>query len=85
MPRNADPGDARAMTEAWRLHLLRCPTGYSCDAVAEALGIGTLALWRLENSPAFVGAAMMNVMLLARFFGYALRLHLERLGMTPID
>ncbi|MET7991426.1 hypothetical protein ABZU76_10995 [Amycolatopsis sp. NPDC005232] len=73
MPHGEDPADAHAMAEAWRLqqqlHELRTRAGRSRDEIAAELGTGTLALWRLETSPAAMDAAFTNVMLLARFFG----------------
>ncbi|WP_326569603.1 helix-turn-helix transcriptional regulator [Amycolatopsis rhabdoformis] len=80
MPHGDNPADEFAMTELWRLqrelHRLRQRAGYSCDDVAAALGINAIWLWRMENTPVFVDHAVTNVMMLARFFGYTVRLHL---------
>ncbi|MGW4484600.1 helix-turn-helix domain-containing protein [Amycolatopsis sp. NPDC004368] len=80
MPHGDNPADAYAMTELWRLQRklrrLRLRAGYPCDDVAAALGIDAIALWRKENTPVFVDHAVTNVMMLARFFGYTVRLHL---------
>ncbi|WP_432851552.1 helix-turn-helix domain-containing protein [Amycolatopsis sp. CA-161197] len=80
MPHGDNPADEHAMTELWRLQRqlrrLRQRAGYTCDEVAEALGIDAIALWRKENAPVFVDHAVANVMMLARFFGYTVRLYL---------
>lgn len=74
MPHGNDPTDAYAMTEAWRLQqrLRRLRVASGCDIrdLAATLGIHVLALWRLENSPAAIGASLTNVLILARFLGY---------------
>lgn len=74
MPHGNDPTDAYAMTEVWRLQQrlrrLRVTSGHDVRDLASTLGIPVLALWRLENSPAAIGASLTNVLMLARFLGY---------------
>jgi hypothetical protein len=80
MPHGENPGDGPAMSEVWHLqrHLqaLRQLAGQTRGEVAEMLGIHVLALWRLEKSPGAIDAAVTNVLVYARFFGYTVRLRL---------
>ncbi|MEV8611999.1 helix-turn-helix transcriptional regulator [Amycolatopsis sp. NPDC051373] len=89
MPHGDVTGDDLAMSEPWHLqrhlHTLRRQAGLTRGEVAEALGIAVLALWRLETNPVAIDAAMMNVLMYARFFGYTVRLHLvEPLEMSAV-
>jgi hypothetical protein len=83
MPHGEVAADLPGMTEAWRLqrrlHILRRAAGRSRDELAVALGVRPIILWRLETNPGAMDAAFTNVMVLARFFGYTLRLELEPL------
>ncbi|MGW4484266.1 helix-turn-helix domain-containing protein [Amycolatopsis sp. NPDC004368] len=80
MPHGDNAGDAQAMSELWqllqRLYQLRQQAGLSRDEVAETLGITPLTLWRLENHPGSADAALTNILLYARFYGYTVQLRL---------
>jgi DNA-binding XRE family transcriptional regulator len=85
MPHGEDVGDAPAMAELWclqrHLHTLRACAGLTRAEVAETLGVGVLTLWRLENNPGAADAALTNVLMYARFYGYTVQLRLvEPLG-----
>ncbi|WP_329068975.1 hypothetical protein [Amycolatopsis sp. NBC_01480] len=84
MPHGEDPLDTHAMGAVWRLqqqlHQLRYVTGRSTEDLAAALGLRPFDFWQLENSPRATDAALINVMLYARFFSCRIVFQL-----TPLD
>jgi transcriptional regulator with XRE-family HTH domain len=88
MPYADNPVDTHAMSEAWRLQQalaqLRHVAGVSRAAMANAIELTPIALWRLETSPAQADGNLTNLMLYARFLGYTLRLQLESLSPEEV-
>jgi hypothetical protein len=84
MPHGEDPLDTHAMGAVWRLqqqlHHLRFATGRSTGSLAAVLGLRPFDCWQLENSPCAADAALINVMLYARFFSCRIVFQLEPLA-----